>query len=308
MSALKKATEEYQALERVRIRLEQIIRKIRLEEAGLRDLEKELKKEHQDVIRLEKLSVKGMFHDFLGDKKKQLEIERQEYLDAVLRFNECIKFIELLEFEKGVLEEKLKKEPALKNRLKELRKKREAEIMRSGSDLGRQILGIEKEIDQYLAVIREIREALIIGEKIMELLTNIVKQLGVTNQWGYHDNMYVSYNPHADQNNVDAALRIAYKVKQLLLQYEDELNDIYGKRRFKLAATMNTIIHFTDNIRVNLISDWVIQEKIQNTFHSVMGFRDQIQRVNDALKVELNNTEKGIKYLEEKKQKLLEDI
>ena len=99
--SLKKAIEAHNSLQRVKNHLDHVIRQIREEERTLKELGEVLKKEHRDVKKLEKLSVKGIFHEFLGDKKKQLEIERQEYLDAVMRYNECVKFLELLEFERG---------------------------------------------------------------------------------------------------------------------------------------------------------------------------------------------------------------
>ena len=168
--SLKKAIEDHQDIVRVKNHLAHLVSKIQEEEDSLKGLGNVLEKEHQDVKRLEKLSVKGIFHEFLGDKKKQLEIERQEYLDVVLRYNEAVKYIELLEFEKEVLEEKLTKEKEVKETLNKLLKERAHQLMRTNSAIGNELLQIEKQIDQKLAMKREIHEALIVGTSIMSKL------------------------------------------------------------------------------------------------------------------------------------------
>jgi hypothetical protein len=306
--SLKKAIEDHQDIVRVKNHLAHLVSKIQEEEDSLKELGNVLEKEHQDVKRLEKLSVKGIFHEFLGDKKKQLGIERQEYLDVVLRYNEAVKYIELLEFEKEVLEEKLTKEKEVKETLNKLLKERAHQLMRTNSAIGNELLQIEKQIDQKLAMKREIHEALIVGTSIMSKLNIIIKLLGKNEAWGYTGDRYLTgIDRHHASKNIDKALRTGYEVKQLLLQYEDELKDIYGDRRFRLAATMNTILNFTANFRGNLIADWIVSEKIHHTFHNTVGFRDQIQRINTSLTQELSNTDTAMEYLDKKKKEIVMD-
>jgi hypothetical protein len=301
---LKKAIEDHKDIQRVKNHLNHLVKQIREEERTLKELGEVLEKEHKDVKRLEKLSVKGIFHEFLGDKKKQLEIERQEYLDAVLRYNECVKFIELLEFEKGVLEEKLTKEKEVNENLDKLLKVREQQLMRTNTSTGRKLLKIEKQIDQKLALRRELNEAIILGTKILKKLNSMIRLLSQNQAWGHDENIFGTIN-HFSSNNIDKALKTGLEVRQLLLAYEDELRDIYGKRKFRLAATMNTIVNFTANFRGSLLSDWIVAEKIHNTFHNTVGFRDQMQRINASLQQELKNTDEEIEQLNEAKKKVV---
>ena len=52
-------------------------------------LKKQVYKEGRDVKKLEGLSLPGLFLSILGSKEAQLEKERQEYLAAKLKYDEC---------------------------------------------------------------------------------------------------------------------------------------------------------------------------------------------------------------------------
>ncbi|MBC8235736.1 hypothetical protein H8E77_39820 [bacterium] len=59
------------------------------EKSRLKNLETHLQKEGSDVKKLEGMSLTGLFYTILGSKDKQLEKERQEYLAAKLKCDEC---------------------------------------------------------------------------------------------------------------------------------------------------------------------------------------------------------------------------
>jgi len=78
---------------RYKQKLEKDLQQIKVSLAAEREkyanLNKQLLKEGRDVKKLEGLSLTGLFLTILGSKKAQLEKERQEYLAARLRFDEC---------------------------------------------------------------------------------------------------------------------------------------------------------------------------------------------------------------------------
>ena len=65
------------------------------EQKQLTNLSATLEKEHLDVLKIEHLTQKGIFHRILGDQKQQYEIEKQEYLMATMAYNEAVKTVEL---------------------------------------------------------------------------------------------------------------------------------------------------------------------------------------------------------------------
>jgi len=88
-------------------RLDFILNELNTKKQQLNDLEAKMLHEHGDVEELEKMSVKSVFRKILGDKEAQLEKERQEYLHAFMKYEEFKKTLDILEYEKGILQEKV---------------------------------------------------------------------------------------------------------------------------------------------------------------------------------------------------------
>ncbi len=301
--ALKNAIEEHRMLEMAEKHLSHVIQQIKEEEEHIDFLASLLEKEKLDVVQLQKSTVKAIFHQILGNKEKQLEIERQERLDAALNYNEAIKYLELLEFERSVLEEKINQKKEVQKRLDHELNLREKELLKSDSILGQAILNIEKQIVTQFALKGEIRRAIVVGEEIISKLLNMSAILAKTQYWGWY---YVAQNtPVGTLGNLDKSLNMAYELKQDLLEYQDYLKDIFGRKHYKFMNTFRTILSFNSRLRANLISDWLIQEKINSTFHHVIAFRDQIKRLNEALKKESKNADAEMEHLNREKRKVM---
>lgn len=94
------------------------------------NLEKQLLKEGRDVKKLEGLSLTGLFLTILGSKEAQLEKERQEYLAAKLRYDECRSEIDPLEEKERDTIKQLALLEGLEARYRELLDEKEAVIIR----------------------------------------------------------------------------------------------------------------------------------------------------------------------------------
>ncbi len=88
-----------------------------------------MNKEHEDVLKLEKISAFSLFRNILGNHKEQLEKERQEYLKAVLEYNSIANEIELLRYEQELLKNKPKDTTNLKHQLDYYLKVKEQKIL-----------------------------------------------------------------------------------------------------------------------------------------------------------------------------------
>ena len=93
---LKEKSEEKKRLERL---INTAKRELSEQKNKLTDLTSELKKEHDDVKRLEGAGLTSMFYSFMGNKVERLEKERQEYLAARLKYDTCKNEIEHIEIE-----------------------------------------------------------------------------------------------------------------------------------------------------------------------------------------------------------------
>ena len=269
-------------------------------------LEKIMDRQGQDVVQLEKLSLKGIFHKILGSKKEQLGKERQEYLQAALKRNEHKKSVELLEYEKGILEDKLAKLKDIPAQAEQLIKKRENDLMRSGTPVGMRILTISKQIDESRRLKREIAEAYEAGEAAIEVLKEMEGFLRNARNWGNWDMMggrgMTTYVKHS---NIDRARARLHKAQHLLNRFEDELRDVYNPRQLNMSLNLDSFTRFIDIFFDNLISDWIVQQRIRNALSNVVAVKDRASRLIGTLDMDDKELAVKIKQMSKEKKQLV---
>jgi len=301
--ALKETLEEVQGVRRVKRHLEQL--NIRLQKAydELDDLEQVLEKEFKDVEHLEKLSVKGLFHKILGSKEQQIEKERQEYLQASLKFNEQKKSVEILEYERSLLENKITNLKTLESKLDNLIEQREKLLIQEDPKRGPQILDLIMEIDETTERMKQLKTTFKLGQEALGKLDRMIGYLQQAKNWGRWDMMgrgpAMSYIKHSA---IDKARDLSLQTKHILMRYEDELRSVFKDRNFSFNVHIDTFSKFTDIFFDNLISDWIIQQKIQKALSDVVNVRNRVNEVNKSLNGELGKLERQILRLEEKRR------
>ena len=307
---LKKKLEAKQSLVTIQNHLDQLV--VRIEEANekLKELAWWVEKEYADVEALEKMTTKGLFRKILGNKEEQLEIERQEYLEVVLEHRDAKKSIELLEFEKKILEEKLKRLPTLEKELEKLILLRKEEIMRLGEPKRIQLVSVNNQIDDNIQQKREIYEAKIAGSKVKRIIEQIIKQLKKASEsepWGYQDQwgQLPDPSPYISKSKLEQVQSLFWELKVKLQEFEDELGDIYEQRRPKISGEIININHLTNGFYHNLISDWVVRQKVYNVIFQMEAVFDRINRVLRSLEVEQKQIDKRLRYLEDKVRSII---
>jgi len=304
---LSEVTKKMERLKKIGTRLEDLNREVTDLQGKVAYLVKQVDKESEDIAILKKTGVKSLFYKILGSKEDQLEKERQEYLEANLRYDEARKSLELLEYERNILEGKIKAMPATARRFQELLKLREQEIISSNPQLAVRINTIDAQITEREKMIFEVEEALAVGQDAAHLLDQVLSKLDQAVSWGKWD--MVGRRGRASgqmkHRQIDMAKDLAYKAKISLTQFEKELRDIYGPEDFKLTVRIPTFSAFTDIFFDNLITDWIVQQKIQNTRSGVMSVKDKTQRLLATLKGTAPKINYEIAQLEEARKSVL---
>ncbi len=304
---LSEVTRKLDRLKKVGNRLEDLNREITDLQGKLAYLVKQVDKESEDIETLKKTGVKSLFYKVLGSKEEQLEKERQEYLEANLRYDEARKSLELLEYERNILEGKIKSMAATERRHQELLKLREREIIASNPQLAAKINSIDAQITERQKMIFEVDEALAVGQDAAHLLDQVLNKLNQAVNWGQWDmaGRRGRMTSHMKHRQIDMAKDLAYKAKISLTQFEKELRDIYGPENFGLTVTIPTFSSFTDIFFDNLITDWIVQQKIQNTRSGVVSVKDKTARLLATLKGTVPKIAYEIEQLEEARKAVL---
>ncbi len=303
---LNKILSKYQDFERIQKHLKNLDTQLKSGYQELDKFEKVLQKHGQDVQQLERLSLKAIFHKVLGSKKEQLDKERQEYLQAALKRNEHKKSLELLEYEKKVLVEKLKKLQDIPAQAEAMIQKREKDLMRSGTPVGMRILTISQQMDSNRHLKREIKEALDAGKDVIVILEEMESYLRNARNWGNWDMMggrgMTTYVKHS---NIDRARARLHKAQHLLNRFENELRDVYNPRQLNLSLNLDSFTRFIDIFFDNLISDWVVQQRIRNALSNVVSVKDKASRLVGNLEMDEKDLVVKMKQMEKEKKQLV---
>ena len=303
---LKETFEEHQQLQRVERHLNELTRQLSDAYNELELLEKELKKEFNDIERLEKLSVKGLFHKILGSQEEQIEKERQEYLQVSLKFDEAKKSVELLEYEQNLLKGKTNDLPQLEKKLNRLIKQREKLLIEGNTPAGKQILDLLLIMDTNREFIGNVQQVAKGGAEVILVLDKMAQHLRQAKNWGQWDMAGRQRSAgHMKHNQIDRAKDLSYHAKHLLVRFENDLRHIYGQQKFNLNIEFDSFSRFTDIFFDNLISDWIVQQKIQNALTNVLSVRDKIIRIIQSLEGEIKKAENKLVEVEEKRKQLI---
>ncbi len=302
---LHKTIEEIQNIKNIRNHFNQTMKELNAAYKKLDISARNLDKEYKDWQELESLSVKSLFHKVLGSKEEQIEKERQDYLQASLKYNEYKKSVELLEYEKSLLEKKLVDITLLENKLRTLKKKRAQEIINSNTQSGTELKQIFKKSDEKIVLRNEIKNAIIAGSNAAKMLDSMLNNLEQAKNWGNWDMMgkgrMASYNKH---DAIDRSRETAYQAKHLLNRFQQELYKL-GAGSFTFDIRIDSLSSFTDIFFDNLISDWIIQQKIKNAVSNVYSVKDKVKRIVQSLENDLVKVDEIIKELELAKEKLI---
>jgi len=283
--AIQRTIEAIRQIDTVNRRVKESEEELTKAKQSMNDLTTIMDKELDDLNQMESMSVKAVFYKVLGSKEEQLEKERQDYLQASLKFNEQKDKIELLEFELGVLNKKISSKSQLVNDLVNLKKEREQEIISTNPRKAEQLLTLSRNLDHNILKQREINEAQEAGDKCAQTITEIINELKNAQHWGKWD-MYGNDGRragHMKHTAIDRAKNLANIANHELNKFSKELADT-GEFADGFQITMDYFSSFMDVFFDNLITDWIMQQKIVNSLNMMHSNLDKVQRILISLK------------------------
>lgn len=299
---LKEKIQEAETIRKIRTYTIQLQTRLTEEEKALAAMEKTLAKEQRDVETLEKEGLTTMFHKFLGDREERLQKERQDYLTAALRYNELYKSVELIRYELDLLSKKEQNLAFVEKEIAALMIKREEELMSVDPEVAKQLKEIHEQQDKLHQFEVEVNQALSAGNHATELVRKTEYYLregqhaDPNNQWGSrYRGSIVNYQA------VDYARDIAYQAKQALIKFGNEYRDVYSDQPFQVSMEIEEFGRFAEFFINNLITDWIVKQKLSKSLSSVINARRQLE----PLVQRLDQEKMGIsnKLAELKKQK-----
>jgi hypothetical protein len=271
----------------------------------LAELEITVKKEGLDVEKLEGLSLTGLFHAVLGDKQTQIEKERQEYLAAKLKYDECKYSVSALERDINDLKARIAGLGDIDSQHRAIVKRKE-QLISQGNDLNAtKLIEFSEALADAQSDIRELKEAIEAGKAVLAGLDSVVGFLKSARNWGTFDMLGGGLIATAVKHSrIDRARESVHHVQQLLRVFQRELADIDS--RTDIDLDIGSFLTFADYFFDGLIIDWVVQSKIGRSLDSAVQAAERVGGIVQQLQINLKKTQTKRNLIEQEKHKLIE--
>ncbi|WP_297101379.1 hypothetical protein [uncultured Draconibacterium sp.] len=275
---LKESAEEKNRIEKL---LNRTQKELTQEQNKLIQLEKELQKEFEDVKRLEEGGLTSLFHDILGTKEKKLDKERQEYLAAKLKYENCQKQVENLKQELERLSRELQQCGNPEQDYNALLSAKEQQLKAANDGT---LQKYEKQLGYYFSQKKEVNEAIHAGKMAIKGLKLALNSLRKAQNWGAFDmvggGLLVTAVKHSQ---MDEAKALIHDVQYWLRKFNRELKDVQVNQVSSMDLQLDGLTTFADYFFDNLIMDWVVQSKINRSYDGCVNVLNQVSRIVNQL-------------------------
>jgi hypothetical protein len=277
------------------------------EEEMLLELEAGIKKEGNDVKRLEGLSLTGLFYTVLGSREQQMEKERQEFLAAQLKYDECNSSVKEMKLELAELEKDIARYGGLEDEYASVMSSKERLLLEAGNEEAKSLIRLSEDIAGLKADIRELKEAITSGKNALEGLGSMVALLKSAENWGTWDMLGGGFfATHIKHSRIDDARDAACRVQGLLRRFRSELEDVDTGAEPGLTIDIGSFATFSDYFFDGLISDWIVQSRIRSSLSNTDGVRHGVAKTVQNLQRRLGTVRTRLESLEKERRELIE--
>jgi hypothetical protein len=266
----------------------------------------QLEREKVDVDKLERVGLAALFHSILGDRERQLEKERQELLLAQLLYRQGREQVERLERERIDLSRRLEGMAGLDSEYEALLSEKERAIRRTSSVAAGPLLEISEQLASVRSELSEIREAVSAGEGAVSRLDDALESLKKAEGWGGWDMLGGGLIADSiKHSHIDDACASVSEAKAMIDQFRRELAEV--RVDAELHIEIGGFATFADFFFDGLISDWVVQSKIEDSLQRTGEVRGAVLQAMTELDRQRERAEKRYAELQELRAKLVEN-
>lgn len=278
------------------------LKKKKAQEVVLKDM---LIEEKKDVERLEGASISSIFLSLVGKKEEKLDKEREEYIIAKLRYEECSESIQELEKELEYSRKELLNYSGVEEKYNKLIKEKENLLLEEDSERSKELKDNLNKINNLRLDIKELREAILAGEKAKIALGDMKIHLQRAKGWGTWDMMGGGLIANlAKHSAIDEANKIAHNSQHLLKSFEKELSDV--NEFTDVEVNLTAFSTFADFFFDGFFVDWFVQSKINDSLYNVENTYNKIDNIIMDLSSNLSLLQSKQKEVEVKVKEIVE--
>ncbi len=254
------------------------------------------------VERLNSLNLISIFNKLTGRHTKILEFQKQEYLRITLEFNEIVRSIKILNFEKSIIEDKIDKEVPLQKRLEGELNKLESEV--EDTDL-KEFKLLYKEIEDKSKLLKEIEEAIKACEESIFLLRKAENYLRVGVNKDELKGFSIEKILEEEDFDIVELQDMISKIKFKLHEFENEMSDLHNHLKLITIEKRKYSENFGKMFREVVLIDWQNNNSLYNSIEFLENYTSSMTENKKILTKDKKIIVKKLNVLELKKDELL---
>lgn len=247
-------------------------------------------KEKKDVARLEKQSLSTFVQNILGTYDEKLEKEKKEEVNAKVELDRAATLLESAHELLDILDEEVFRREEELNLLRE-------DLMQSNPSFREQVTKQEKEKLELEQEEKEINEAIEAGERVLDEINRVLKELDSANSmatWDmFTDSFFIDLMKY---DKIDKAEKELAYLERALERYQKELKDVDLETSLayeELSQMSRAFDIFFDNI----FSDWNTRDTIRRNIAMLEDMNNEVDDVQNILRKRKSETIKKIQLL-----------
>lgn len=270
-------------------------------------LKEQWEKEELDVKKLEKITLTNLLYSISGRKLEKLDKEQKEKLQAKLKYE--LKEKELIEIEKEINEVKnnLQKVADAKQKYEQILREKEAYLKRTHSSWSEKLEELTNKISHISIQLKEYDEAIQAGEKASQMLTYAIDQLDQAKNWSTWDMFGGGFIASSiKHSSIEKANQMIKQAHDALRKFQMELNDV--KIHFHQQISIDQFLTFADYFLDSIIVDWMVHEKIRESYDHTIETAKQVRKMIDRLVEQKTNLSEILLQLQKNRKRLIESV
>lgn len=281
--------------ESVQVKLNDLFSQKKDLEEKLRQQKKIVRKENDDVEKLEYGSLSTFFYEILGTKEQKLSKEKEEAYQAKLKYDSLE--YQYNDVQKGItyFENELKAIEECESQYQDMYATKLDELKMNDPYLSQ----LEKDWIHSSNNVNELVEAIQAGESSLHTANRILIKLDNAKGWSQFD--LIGGGGIADlakYGHLDEAQRLMNELQAQLARFKTELLDV--KINLDMKVEIDSFLKFADFWFDGIFSDFTVYERIKKAIVQITTTRDLISNLLEHLKDVYNNEQKNATQLKNK--------
>lgn len=268
-------------------------------------LHKKLQSEQQDVDKLMGMSFGAFFYSLIGKKDEKLTKEKEELLQAKIKYEAAAAAVKDLEEEINTTQEQLSRMSDVESEYAELLLQKERLIQVKRPDLVRLLREYSDQQSQLEASQKELDEALEAGRATVRHLDKAIDKLESASSWGAWDMLGGgAMSTYIKHSRINEARDAVHEAQKSLRRFERELYDV--QRESRIQIDIGEMLTFADFFFDNIITDWIVQDRISTSLQQAKDKKAKVIRLQEELQMERKAVEAELGDIRKKSLDLIE--